>query len=1189
MAGRGAFVPLGEAAADDDVDPFASLPGSATVHGRTTLAGQPCSVTVVSAPLNPGPSCGMLAPPSSTPEPTNFAPRHQPATTLTTDMNGGAFVPQSEPSSLSTEPPSQPAAESHPAVPTCPICDARFREPTALWKHLNQEHIARRIFPSAAFLAQHGRRLCGNPTCSYAYSARWQTCPRSLGAGQGRCGGTLLDPPVVIAARSVRPIPTRPPPEPPTRTAPPSPLTHDNPVSLPGFSTDPALAAVAAAACLRAQPTQDDGAAFASLMEEIALLPVGTVAHVPRATRPLLAEVLTICLRDARTAGLWGFARLMMFAKGILRSPPRGGRQKRHVVKASILSRLHRWQRGELVELWREVRTDARPREATGGAEAVARGNARRALRLAMVGRYSDAMQALGSHGCASPGDEEALQDMLRRHPHQDVPEWSDAPPAPLVVEPEFVLAALKGFPRGSSPGSSKLRAQHLVDAISGTTVPAAVTCLAELTWFTNYHLAGRGDRRIAPWLVGAPLTALIKQPTGFRPIAVGEVLRRLISWIGCAAVRCQLPSLFLPSGQVGVGVSGGLDAAIHALRVFLTDYGTDEGLCCLKVDMANAFNACSREALLHRTREHLPELYSWVQWCYTCVGELRFGSHRIGSSTGVQQGDPLGPILFSLVLLELTENLRQLDGIRLSLWYLDDGTVIGTRKAVRQLLDHLIVNGPRFGLHLNLSKCEIYWPSGDQAFPDFPVEITRIGEIQHGVELLGSPVFGDADFFCAAVGRRVSRVLAAQAHLEDLDHPQVALHLLQSCLSIRKINHLLRTVPPRAAATEWARFDTGLRLALGGITRTSVPDAAWLQATLPVRLGGLGLRETSTVHPAAFLGCCSAARDLVGFLMSSTTHSSISVEAAPSTAAPLRFPGEDTAREAFLSHLSTPPDLDLTSSRQGRLQAALDEAAHCKLRSAACLRDLARLTATSAHHAGAWLRALPAPALGLAMLPHEHVLALRLWLGITIFPLPPAALRCICGVQLDPFGDHLLGCGHGVLRIQRHDALRDIVYHALRMDNPGVRTEQRCQGDHLDRPGDIFHPDFQDGRPAYFDVTVRNTLQPAFLAEGAIRPGVAAEAGEAAKDLHHAAAVEQAGGVFLPLAVESFGVWTPHSLATLQRIAAHTTTASGLTAGRAQQNLLQQLSVRLWQFNARLLRSRLQVADDVVGWDLPG
>ena len=195
---------------------------------------------------------------------------------------------------------------------------------------------------------------------------------------------------------------------------------------------------------------------------------------------------------------------------------------------------------------------------------------------------------------------------------------------------------------------------------------------------------------------------------------------------------------------------------------------------------------------------------------------------------------------------------------------------------------------------------------------------------------------------------------------------------------------------------------------------------------------------------------------------------SSVPVEGATSAASAICFPGEDTAREAFLSRLPTPPDLNITSSRQGQLQAVSNEAALSKLRSTACLRDLARLTALSAPHAGAWLRALPAPALGLAILSQEHVLALRLWLGITTFPPPPGALRCVCGVQLDPFGDHLLGCGHGVLRIQRHDALRDIVYHALRMDNPGVRTEQRCQGDHQDRPGDIFHPDFQDGRPAY-------------------------------------------------------------------------------------------------------------------------
>ena len=44
--------------------------------------------------------------------------------------------------------------------------------------------------------------------------------------------------------------------------------------------------------------------------------------------------------------------------------------------------------------------------------------------------------------------------------------------------------------------------------------------------------------------------------------------------------------------------------------------------------------------------------------------------------------------------------------------------------------------------------------------------------------------------------------------------------------------------------------------------------------------------------------------------------------------------------------------------------------------------------------------------------------------------------------------GDHLLGCGHGPLRIRRHDALLQVLHHALLSDHPGVRIEQRCASD---------------------------------------------------------------------------------------------------------------------------------------------
>ena len=79
---------------------------------------------------------------------------------------------------------------------------------------------------------------------------------------------------------------------------------------------------------------------------------------------------------------------------------------------------------------------------------------------------------------------------------------------------------------------------------------------------------------------------------------------------------------------------------------------------------------------------------------------------------------------------------------------------------------------------------------------------------------------------------------------------------------------------------------------------------------------------------------------------------------------------------------------------------------------------------------------------------------------------------------------------------------------------------EQRCLADRRDRPGDVYHPSFLNGRPAYFDLTVRNTLQPAFLARGAHVAGIAADAGVAAKDVTHADVVTSVGGDFFPLVV---------------------------------------------------------------------
>ena len=194
--------------------------------------------------------------------------------------------------------------------------------------------IARRVFPPADFLTSHGRLLCSDPTCSFTYSSRWHTCQRAVGPGQHR-SGLLIDPHVVIAARRLPSAPAAPEPDdtrtpepgdtpsyptareptPATTTPPPPPGPYRH---LPDCQKDPSLAGVAAAAARLMQPTLEDAQAFQAIMEEIGTLPVGTVAHVPRAARSLLAVVLADCLRAARCEGIWGFVRLMLLAKATL-------------------------------------------------------------------------------------------------------------------------------------------------------------------------------------------------------------------------------------------------------------------------------------------------------------------------------------------------------------------------------------------------------------------------------------------------------------------------------------------------------------------------------------------------------------------------------------------------------------------------------------------------------------------------------------------------------------------------------------------------------------------------------------------------------------------------------------------------------------------------------------------------------
>jgi len=163
-----------------------------------------------------------------------------------------------------------------------------------------------------------------------------------------------------------------------------------------------------------------------------------------------------------------------------------------------------------------------------------------------------------------------------------------------LTVNKSMVLSFLQAFPKGISPGASKLLAQHLLDAIAGSTAPTACDYLLSLTRLMNHLLSGNAPPCLAPWVCGDPFTTLLKKGGSVRPIAVGKVIRHLASHLCYRAVHPSFPCVFLP---VRVGIPGGLETVIRVTRHYITQHDSDSFLGLLKINMKNALNECSCSA----------------------------------------------------------------------------------------------------------------------------------------------------------------------------------------------------------------------------------------------------------------------------------------------------------------------------------------------------------------------------------------------------------------------------------------------------------------------------------------------------------------------------------------------------------------------------------------------------------------
>lgn len=734
-------------------------------------------------------------------------------------------------------------------------------------------------------------------------------------------------------------------------------------------------------------------------------------------------------------------------------------------------------------------------------------------LRRCVAGKLADgdikgAVRLLASAEGHAPQDGRTLGLLREKHP--PAPGDLSLPGAPdddcpsLTASEEDVRKALASFRPGSAGGPDGLRPGHLQALTSRKAAEAGVRLLASLTELVNVVLGGGVPEFAVSVFYGASLCALGKKDGGVRPIAVGNTLRRLATKVGAKPLSNLLGRTLRPV-QLGFSTRCGCEAAAHAARRYLGE--ASHRRVIFKVDMTNAFNCLRRDVFLAAARRRVPGIFRLLWQAYSGPRTLFYGDTSLVSATGIQQGDPFGPALFSLGIDDLT---RRID-TEFNVWYLDDGTIGDSPDKVLTCVRRLVDDLREVGLEVNQGKCELVILGHEnedrvQTEVSFRELLPRLKVISESdVSLLGAPL-SERGLAAAILGkqedleRMVSRLTLIENHQ--------AFALLKNCFSLPKLQYILRASPAYLQEERLRIFDESLVSALSAITNVCLVGDSLGQSVLPVALGGLGIRMSKDVALPAFISSLHSVGGLVGDLVGGIQ---LANSTDLQTAVGLwegRYVGPALAADADRSRQRTWDGPLARASFEGLLEGA-DQISR------------ARLLAASSRESGLWLHALPVPSLGTLLDPESFRVAIALRVGAEVC----VSHSCRCGRLMDARGLHGLSCRYSAGRHPRHAALNDVIRRALQ--SAGVPSVLEPVG--VDR-GDGKRPDgltvfpFSNGKCLCWDATCVDTYAGTHLNNSAMSPGKAACAAEVSKRRKYAEL--GARYRFEPVAVETSGVF---------------------------------------------------------------
>jgi hypothetical protein len=486
----------------------------------------------------------------------------------------------------------------------------------------------------------------------------------------------------------------------------------------------------------------------------------------------------------------------------------------------------------------------------------------------------------------------------------------------------------------------------------------------------------------------------------------------------------------------------------------------------------------------------------------------------------------------------------------------------VGLGDTIPRLMDHIrVLEGAAdsIGLKLNHAKCEIVglgevhralWEAGGFNF------IQRTSE---EAIFLGSPLSIPATTTAIQdcrlqLEKGKDRLLKLQAH--------EAFFILKSSLGVPRLMFLLRTAPC-SLSPEAARLDEDLRSILGAITNIQLSQEAWSQASLPVRWGGIGVRDITKLSPSAFLASIHSAASLMSILL-------------PPHLADLPDEVSNRMLGAWEDLSGSARPVGSEACRQRSWDDGICHALSTHLLELAGPVDRARLLASSSPSSGAWLQAFPFANLGLRLGKDELRVAVGLRLGAPLI----RAHRCRCGAEVDVRGLHGLSCRRSAGRHRRHALANDVILRAVRSANVHAELEpsRLLRGDGKRPDGATLDP-WSGGRYLVWDFTCPDTLASSHLSQTSNQAGSAASSAEQRKCSKYRELQASGDYIFTPIAIETLGSWGPAASSFCEDLGARLARESGDL--RSASFLRQRLGIAVQRGNAASVLGTLPLPDD--------